>query len=86
MCLAYSPDGVGKNNGKGYYMYAKGSKPKPDPSVLPMMEESRKLTNVIPNGKVRKQIDRISLLINFISCECLIKPFCSQFLRQTKKF
>uniref|UniRef100_A0A7C9EYM1 3-hydroxyacyl-CoA dehydrogenase C-terminal domain-containing protein n=1 Tax=Opuntia streptacantha TaxID=393608 RepID=A0A7C9EYM1_OPUST len=41
----------GKNNGKGYYTYAKGSKPKPDPSVLPMMEESRKLTNVMPNGK-----------------------------------
>lgn len=41
----------GKNNGKGYYIYEKGSKPKPDLSVLPMVEESRRLSNVMPNGK-----------------------------------
>ncbi|GAB2219745.1 hypothetical protein Droror1_Dr00007382 [Drosera rotundifolia] len=41
----------GKNNGKGYYIYEKGSKPKPDPSVLPIIEESRKLTNIMPGGK-----------------------------------
>ncbi|XP_042491006.1 peroxisomal fatty acid beta-oxidation multifunctional protein AIM1-like [Macadamia integrifolia] len=41
----------GKNNGKGYYIYEKGSKPKPDPSVLPIIEESRRLTNVMPGGK-----------------------------------
>ncbi|KAL7134769.1 hypothetical protein ABFS83_11G048000 [Erythranthe nasuta] len=41
----------GKNNGKGYYIYEKGSKPKPDPAVLPIIEESRRLTNIMPNGK-----------------------------------
>lgn len=41
----------GKNNGKGYYIYEKGSKPKPDPSVLPIIEESRRLLNIMPNGK-----------------------------------
>ncbi|KAK8559100.1 hypothetical protein V6N13_098695 [Hibiscus sabdariffa] len=40
----------GKNNGKGYYIYEKGSKPKPDPSVLPIIEESRWLTNIMPAG------------------------------------
>ncbi|XP_060209805.1 peroxisomal fatty acid beta-oxidation multifunctional protein AIM1-like isoform X2 [Lycium barbarum] len=41
----------GKNNGKGYYIYKKGDKPKPDPSVLPIVEESRRLTNIMPGGK-----------------------------------
>lgn len=41
----------GKNNGKGYYIYQKGTNPKPDPSVLPIIEESRRLTNVMPGGK-----------------------------------
>ncbi|CAI0628816.1 unnamed protein product [Linum tenue] len=41
----------GKNNGRGYYIYEKGSKPKPDPSVLPIVEESRKIANIMPNGK-----------------------------------
>ncbi|CAI9100356.1 OLC1v1037336C1 [Oldenlandia corymbosa var. corymbosa] len=41
----------GKSNGKGYYVYEKGSKPQPDPSVLPIIEESRKLANVMPGGK-----------------------------------
>ncbi|KAE7998726.1 hypothetical protein FH972_003237 [Carpinus fangiana] len=41
----------GKNNGKGYYIYEKGSTPKPDPSVLPIIEESRRLTNMMPGGK-----------------------------------
>ncbi|KAL6984789.1 Altered inheritance of mitochondria protein 1 [Sarracenia purpurea var. burkii] len=41
----------GKNNGKGYYIYEKGSKPKPDPSVLPIIEESRRITNILPGGK-----------------------------------
>lgn len=36
----------GKNNGKGYYIYRKGEKPKPDPTVLPIIEESRRLTNI----------------------------------------
>ncbi|OMO61880.1 Crotonase superfamily [Corchorus capsularis] len=31
----------GKSNGKGYYIFEKGSKPKPDYSVLPIVEESR---------------------------------------------
>jgi enoyl-CoA hydratase/3-hydroxyacyl-CoA dehydrogenase len=42
----------GKTNGKGYYIYEKGSKPRPDPSVLPIIEESRRLANIMPNGKV----------------------------------
>lgn len=42
----------GKNNGKGYYTYEKGSKPKPDLSVLPIIEESRRITNMMPGGKV----------------------------------
>ncbi|KAK7855142.1 peroxisomal fatty acid beta-oxidation multifunctional protein aim1 [Quercus suber] len=41
----------GKNNGKGYYIFERGSKPKPDPSVLPIIEESRRLTNIMPGGK-----------------------------------
>ncbi|GAB4839226.1 Altered inheritance of mitochondria protein 1 [Ancistrocladus abbreviatus] len=41
----------GKINGRGYYIYEKGSKPKPDPSVLPIVEESQKLTNIMPGGK-----------------------------------
>ncbi|XP_013656349.2 peroxisomal fatty acid beta-oxidation multifunctional protein AIM1 [Brassica napus] len=41
----------GKINGRGYYIYEKGSKPKPDLSVLSVVEESRKLTNIMPGGK-----------------------------------
>ncbi|GFY80841.1 enoyl-CoA hydratase/isomerase family [Actinidia rufa] len=41
----------GKNNEKGYYLYEKGSKPKPDPSVFPMIEESRQIANILPAGK-----------------------------------
>ncbi|KAF6164422.1 hypothetical protein GIB67_025248 [Kingdonia uniflora] len=41
----------GKNNGKGYYIYEKGSKPKPDLSVLPIIKESIRITNIMPDGK-----------------------------------
>ncbi|KAL4563930.1 hypothetical protein LXL04_027979 [Taraxacum kok-saghyz] len=41
----------GKKSGKGYYIYEKGCKPKPDPMVLPIIEESRKLANLMPHGK-----------------------------------
>ncbi|CAK9172766.1 unnamed protein product [Ilex paraguariensis] len=41
----------GKNNGRGYYVYQKGSKPQPDFSVLPIVEESRRLTKIMPGGK-----------------------------------
>ncbi|PKA63465.1 Peroxisomal fatty acid beta-oxidation multifunctional protein [Apostasia shenzhenica] len=41
----------GKANGKGYYLYKRGSKPKPDPSLQTMIEESRRLANLMPNGK-----------------------------------
>ncbi|KAI3938772.1 hypothetical protein MKW98_011924 [Papaver atlanticum] len=41
----------GKLNGKGYYTYEKGSRPKPDPTVLPIIEKSRKLANIMPGGK-----------------------------------
>ena len=43
----------GRNNGRGYYLYEKGSKPKPDLSVLTIIEESRRLTNIMPGGKVK---------------------------------
>ncbi|KAG5595244.1 hypothetical protein H5410_036476 [Solanum commersonii] len=42
---------AGKNNGKGYYIYEKGSKPRPDFTVLPIIEESRRLANIMPGGK-----------------------------------
>ena len=48
----------GKNNGKGYYIYEKGSKPKPDPSVLPIIEESRRICNIMPNGKALSVTDQ----------------------------
>ncbi|KAK4768744.1 hypothetical protein SAY86_026894 [Trapa natans] len=41
----------GKNNGKGFYIYEKGSRPRPDPSILPIVEESRRLANIMPHGK-----------------------------------
>ncbi|KAI3938754.1 hypothetical protein MKW98_011906 [Papaver atlanticum] len=41
----------GKNNGKGYYKYEKGCKPKSDLTVLPIIKESIKLTNLMPGGK-----------------------------------
>ncbi|PKA64740.1 Peroxisomal fatty acid beta-oxidation multifunctional protein [Apostasia shenzhenica] len=41
----------GKANGKGYYIYQGGSKPKPDHSVQAIIDESRKRTNIMPNGK-----------------------------------
>ena len=43
---------LGKSNGKGFYIHEKGSRPKPDPSVLPIIEESRQLMNIMPGGKV----------------------------------
>ncbi|XP_039022876.1 peroxisomal fatty acid beta-oxidation multifunctional protein AIM1-like [Hibiscus syriacus] len=51
----------GKNNGKGIYIYEKGSKPKPDPSVLPIIEESRRLTNIMPTGKLSTLASKVSL-------------------------
>ncbi|KAI3857999.1 hypothetical protein MKW92_004513 [Papaver armeniacum] len=41
----------GKLNGKGYCTYEKGSRPKPDPTVLPIIEKSRKLANIMPDGQ-----------------------------------
>ncbi|EPS61414.1 hypothetical protein M569_13383, partial [Genlisea aurea] len=41
----------GKQNGKGCYIYQKGMKPKPDLSVLAIVEECRKLINIMPDGK-----------------------------------
>ncbi|TYJ24818.1 hypothetical protein E1A91_A07G005000v1 [Gossypium mustelinum] len=48
----------GKINGKGYYIYEKGSKPKPDPSILPIIEESRQQTKLMPAGKLRTITDK----------------------------
>ncbi|XP_055820706.1 peroxisomal fatty acid beta-oxidation multifunctional protein AIM1-like isoform X3 [Solanum dulcamara] len=41
----------GKKNGKGYYTYNKGSKPEADHSVIQIVEESMRLTNIAPAGK-----------------------------------
>ncbi|WVZ76933.1 hypothetical protein U9M48_024848 [Paspalum notatum var. saurae] len=41
----------GKSNGKGYYIYEKGEKPKPDPSVQHVIEEYRKRAKTMPGGK-----------------------------------
>ncbi|KAJ0989249.1 hypothetical protein J5N97_007605 [Dioscorea zingiberensis] len=48
----------GKSNGKGYYIHEKGSKPKPDPSVLTIIDESRRRANIMPNGKPVNVSDR----------------------------
>ncbi|PHU15336.1 Glyoxysomal fatty acid beta-oxidation multifunctional protein MFP-a [Capsicum chinense] len=48
----------GKNNGKGYYIYKKEEKPKPDPTVLLIIEESRRLANIMPGGKPISIIDQ----------------------------
>jgi enoyl-CoA hydratase/3-hydroxyacyl-CoA dehydrogenase len=41
----------GKANGKGYYFFDKGSKPRPDPSVQAVIEESKKRANLLRGGK-----------------------------------
>ncbi|KAJ8555369.1 hypothetical protein K7X08_012865 [Anisodus acutangulus] len=41
----------GKKNGKGYYTYNNGSKPEADHSVIQIVEESMRLTNIAPGGK-----------------------------------
>ncbi|PHT46130.1 hypothetical protein CQW23_15288 [Capsicum baccatum] len=48
----------GKNNGKGYYIYKKGENPKPYPTVLLIIEKSRRLTNIMPGGKPISIIDQ----------------------------
>ncbi|XBH61669.1 hypothetical protein VPH35_116065 [Triticum aestivum] len=45
----------GKINGKGYYFYEKGGKPKPDPSVQHVIDEYRRQTKTIFGGKVSLQ-------------------------------
>ncbi|KAI0496784.1 hypothetical protein KFK09_023108 [Dendrobium nobile] len=41
----------GKENGRGFYLYQRGSKPKPDPSLQAIIDESRRHANLIPSGK-----------------------------------
>ncbi|KAL7601631.1 peroxisomal fatty acid beta-oxidation multifunctional protein AIM1 isoform X1 [Lactuca sativa] len=48
----------GKNNGKGYYLYEKGSKPKPDPRVFEIIEEAKRLVNIMPSGKAINVTDK----------------------------
>lgn len=55
---------VGKSNGKGYYIYVKGSKPKPDPSVLPITEESKRIANIIPD---EEKVSHTYLVFTIIS-------------------
>ncbi|KAM3346799.1 hypothetical protein ACQJBY_021026 [Aegilops geniculata] len=41
----------GKSNGKGYYLYEKGAKPKPDPNVQHVIDEYRRQAKTMPGGK-----------------------------------
>ncbi|KAK8963884.1 Peroxisomal fatty acid beta-oxidation multifunctional protein [Platanthera guangdongensis] len=41
----------GKENGRGYYLYERGSRPKADPSLLPIIDESRRRASLMPSGK-----------------------------------
>ncbi|KAJ8552975.1 hypothetical protein K7X08_020368 [Anisodus acutangulus] len=67
----------GKNNGKRYYIYKKGEKPKSGPSVLPIVEESRRLTNIMPGGKTISVTDQeIVEMILFPVVNCGIKNDC----------
>lgn len=63
---------LGKANGKGLYTYEKGSKPKPDPSVLPIIEECRRLSNIMPGGKVVISDTKIDMLVASNSADCSI--------------
>ncbi|KAK6273437.1 hypothetical protein POUND7_010520 [Theobroma cacao] len=65
----------GKSNGKGFYIYEKGSRPKPDPSVLPIIEESRQLMNIMPGGKPISVTDKEileMLLFPAVNEACLV--------------
>ncbi|XP_019183757.1 PREDICTED: peroxisomal fatty acid beta-oxidation multifunctional protein-like [Ipomoea nil] len=42
---------TGKKDGNGFYLYVKGKKPEPNTSVLQIVEESRRLTKIMPGGK-----------------------------------
>ncbi|KAK1264582.1 Peroxisomal fatty acid beta-oxidation multifunctional protein [Acorus gramineus] len=55
----------GKANGKGYYMYEKGSKPKPDPSVQPIIQECIRLTNIMHGRKVNLSDQEILEMVLF---------------------
>ncbi|XP_027182560.1 peroxisomal fatty acid beta-oxidation multifunctional protein AIM1-like [Coffea eugenioides] len=42
---------AGKKNGKGYYVYERGSRPKPDASVQQILEQTRELTRIVADGQ-----------------------------------
>ncbi|KAM0832750.1 hypothetical protein ACQ4PT_064698 [Festuca glaucescens] len=42
---------IRKINGKGYYIYEKGAKPKPDPTIQPVIDEYRRRAKTMPGGK-----------------------------------
>ena len=44
---------LGKKNGKGYYVYERGSRPKPDASVQQILEQTRELTRIVADGQVK---------------------------------
>ncbi|KAG0462840.1 hypothetical protein HPP92_021316 [Vanilla planifolia] len=48
----------GKANRKGYYLYQSGSKPKPDPSVQRIIDESRKRTGIFSSEKLLSITDQ----------------------------
>ncbi|KAL6558563.1 hypothetical protein OROMI_018913 [Orobanche minor] len=53
-------------NGKGSYIYKKGRKPKPEFSVLSIIEESRRLTNIMPRvGSAISVTDEVIKMILF---------------------
>ncbi|KAG0486523.1 hypothetical protein HPP92_008618 [Vanilla planifolia] len=48
----------GKRNGRGYYLHHRGSRPKSDPLVQPIIEESRRRANLVPSGKAISMSDQ----------------------------
>ncbi|XP_019238241.1 PREDICTED: peroxisomal fatty acid beta-oxidation multifunctional protein-like [Nicotiana attenuata] len=49
---------TGKKDGRGYYLYQKGKSPEPNPSVLKVVEECRRLVSIIPGGEPISVMDQ----------------------------
>ncbi|XP_059275235.1 peroxisomal fatty acid beta-oxidation multifunctional protein AIM1-like isoform X4 [Lycium ferocissimum] len=49
---------TGKKDGRGYYLYKKGKSPEPDPSVLQIVKESRRLASIMPGGEPTSVTDQ----------------------------
>lgn len=89
--IGCSENGTGKSNGKGYYIFEKGSKPKPDYTVQPIVEESRRITNLVENvshkflftvysypplqGHVYVSTELLFVLIKKVNINVILSPF-----------